>query len=442
MVELTGQKILIVDDEVTICEILAASLQDEGCIVETAHDGVSALRALQEFKPSVMLLDVWMPGDYDGLGVLEQMKSLTEVPKVVVMSGHGTIDTAVKAVKLGAWDFVEKPVSMEKVLITIKNIVSFSAQENEKISLLNQLRESFNIAGGSAHTQQIKSLVMRLGATPSAYLLKGEEGVGKSLVARNIHFVSKRASFPFVTVNCSSLPQGLHSTELWGSEGRNLGFFEAAENGTLFIKNIDKLDLEAQEKLVELLREKDSSRRHNVRVVASSAVDLQSLVKEQGFREDLYGRISTLSIEVKPLRDRKDDIPVLVEHFSHEYCRKAGVKIRAFQEDALKLLQNHDWDGNILELKNFVERVHILSTSEKFDVYDVNYAGIAPAGVQDFNGYGNFREARAQFEKDYLLAKIAENDGNISKTSEAIGLERSYLHRKIKAYGIEVDAKR
>lgn len=442
MANLKNQKILIVDDEVTICEILAASLQDEGCEVRTAHNGESALKALQEFKPAVMLLDVWMPGKFDGLGVLEEMKSLTEVPKVVVMSGHGTIDTAVKAVKLGAWDFVEKPVSMEKVLITVKNIISYSMQENEKISLLNQLRESFVIAGEGSHIQQIKSLVMRLGATQSTYLLKGEEGVGKGLVARNIHYVSKRAGFPFVTVNCNSLPEGLHSIELWGSEGKNIGFFQAAQSGTLFIKNIEKLDQEAQEKLEDLLREKESNRLYNVRVAASTSVNLQESVKAGSFREGLYGRISTLSLEVRSLRERKEDIPVLVEYFSQEYCRKAGVRVRSFQEDAFKLLQAHDWSGNIMELKNFVERVHILSTSEKFDVYDVNYAGITTVGAQDFNGYGNFREARAQFEKDYLLAKIAENDGNISKTSEAIGLERSYLHRKIKAYGIEIDAKR
>lgn len=438
---LQGQKILIVDDEVTICEILAASLQDEGCEVKTAHDGVSALQVLKDFKPTVMLLDVWMPGDLDGLGVLGEMQNLTEVPKVVVMSGHGTIDTAVKAVKLGAWDFVEKPVSMEKVLITIKNIVSYSMQENEKISLLNQLRESFVIAGESAHAQQIKYLVMRLGATQSAYLLKGEEGVGKGLVARNIHYVSQRAGLPFVTVNGRSLPQGLHSTELWGSDG-NIGFFQAAQGGTLFIKNIECLDGASQAKLADLLREKESSREYNVRVVASTTMDLPALVKAGKFREDLYGRISTLSIEIKPLRERKEDVPVLVDYFSQEYCRKAGLKMRSFQEDALNVLSAHDWPGNILELKNFVERVHILSTSDQFDVYDVNYAGISLSGGQDFNGYGNFREARAQFEKDYLLAKIAENDGNISKTSEAIGLERSYLHRKIKAYGIEVDAKR
>jgi two-component system nitrogen regulation response regulator NtrX len=254
--------------------------------------------------------------------------------------------------------------------------------------------------------------------------------------------VSKRASFSFVSVNCLSLPEGLHSVELWGEEDKNIGFFQAAENGTLFLKNIEHLDLEAQARLSDYLREKEPSRLGSVRVVASTSVNLQEKIKEGAFKEDLYRRLSALSLEVKPLSERKEDVPILVEYFSNEYCRKAGVQIKHFREDAMKLLKAHDWPGNVLELKNFVERVHILSTSDEFDVYDVNYAGIVPSGSQDFNGYGNFREARAQFEKDYLLAKIAENDGNISKTSEAIGLERSYLHRKIKAYGIEVDSKR
>ena len=245
-----------------------------------------------------------------------------------------------------------------------------------------------------------------------------------------------------MSVNCLSLPEGLHKGEIWGEENKNLGFFQAAEGGSLFLKNIEHLDLESQELLSAYLRERESLRMDSVRIVASTSIDLSEKIKAGEFSEDLYRRLSALSLEVKPLFERKEDVPILVEYFSQEYCRKAGVKIRSFREEALKVLMAHDWPGNILELKNFVERVHILSTSESFDVYDVNYAGIGLSNSQDFNGYGNFREARAQFEKDYLLAKIAENDGNISKTSEAIGLERSYLHRKIKAYGIEIDSKR
>lgn len=437
------EKILVVDDETTICEILSAFLEDEGFDVKVANNGQKALKLVSEFRPSVVLLDVWMPGDLDGLDVLEQLKSGVYVPKVVVMSGHGTIETAVKAVKLGAWDFVEKPLSMEKVLITIKNILLFNRQENERRGLLNQLRESFTVVGNSPHIQQIKSLIMRLGTTHSPYLLKGEEGVGKELIARNIHFVGKRAGGPFVVANCNALPEGLQMSELWGSEkGSNIGLFKAAEGGTLLIKNIENLEDEPQEALVKFLREKEVARTHDVRVVVTTSVDLGQSIKEGSFREDLYRKLSALSVEIRPLRDHKDDIPILVEYFSETYCRKAGIKYRGFQEDALAALQNHDWPGNVLELKNFVERTHILSSNDEIDIYDVGYAGLPSSSNLDFHGYGNFREARTQFEKDYLLAKIAEHGGNISRTSEAIGLERSYLHRKIKAYGIDVDLKK
>lgn len=445
---LEGVKVLVVDDEMAICKVLADSLRDEGCVVKVAHSGEEALKVSNEFKPTILLLDIWMPGDIDGLEALEELKKRNDCPWVIVMSGHGTIETAVKAVKLGAWDFVEKPLSMEKVFILMKNILAFSNQEKEKETLLNRLRESVVVVGESPHIQHIKSLIHKFGSTSSSFLIKGEDGVGKALVARNIHYVSKRASRPFIMVNCGALPEGLHVNELWGGEALHpgglarSGMFEMANGGTLFFKNIELLDSSAQDKLVAFLREKESFRSYDIRVVASSTKDLVDLVKEKKFREDLYIKLSTLSIELKPLKERKMDIVLLVEHFSQDYCRKAGLPLRAFTSDALKLLESHDWDGNILELKNFVERVHILSPSEEFDSYDVRYAGLIVGDQDQFSGYGTFREARAQFEKDYLLAKISEFNGNISKTSEAIGLERSYLHRKIKAYGIDVDNSR
>ncbi len=445
---LEGVKVLVVDDEVAICKVLADSLRDEGCVVKVAHNGDDALSLAKDFKPSIMLLDIWMPGDLDGLEVLEELKKRTDCPRVIMMSGHGTIETAVKAVKLGAWDFVEKPLSMEKVFILMKNILAYTRQEQEKETLLSRLRESVVVVGESPHIQQIKSLIHKFGTSSSAFLIKGEPGVGKSLIARNIHYASKRASRAFIMINCGTLPQGLHVTELWGGEAMypgaqaKAGAFEMAEGGSLYFKNIELLDADAQDRLVAFLREKESFRSNDIRIVAGTAIDLSEKVKEKTFREDLYIKLSTLSVELKPLKDRKMDIELLVEHFSQDYCRKAGLPMRSFAPDALKLLAGHSWDGNILELKNFVERVHILSPSEEFDSYDLRYAGLIIGDQDQFSGYGTFREARAQFEKDYLLAKISEFNGNISKTSEAIGLERSYLHRKIKAYGIDVDNKR
>lgn len=441
METLKNKKVLVVDDEETICEILAASLQDEGCLVEIAHEGRSAIEKMKSFKPDVMLLDVWMPGDLDGIGVLKEIIHQHYAPQVLVMSGHGTIDTAVKAVKLGAWDFIEKPISIDKVLITLKNMLSFKSQQRERGALLNQLKESYILVGASPVMQNIKSVVMKLGLSSSPYFLSGEEGVGKSLVARNIHFVSTRAGFPFVVLNAQLLSESLEDKEIWGDPDSDLlGYLPAAQGGSLFIKNVEALSLASQERLSDFLREKESQRTYNVRVVASSTKNLAQLVKEGLFREDFYRRITALSVEIKNLKERKEDVALLAEHFCYDYSRKTGQPLRSFSEAALKLLEAYEWPGNVMELKNFVERVHILSDSKSFDMADLHYAGLQSKVSSYLSGYGDFREARAQFEKEYLIAKILENGGNISRTSEAIGLERSYLHRKIKAYKIDLDA--
>ena len=248
-------KVLVVDDEFSIRKILSASLEDEGFMVESAESGRQAIEKVSVFKPDIMLLDVWMPGDYDGIGVLEHLTKLNRVPHVIVMSGHGTIETAVKAVKLGAWDFVEKPISMDKILITLQNMMSFAQKEKEKESLLLQLKESYLLEGSSPHMQNIKSLIMKYGKSSSPYLISGEEGVGKTLVARNIHYMSDRASGPFVSVNCNSIPEGLHEEEIFSVGGK----LASAHEGTLYLKNIEALETHAQEKLANHLRKNDES---------------------------------------------------------------------------------------------------------------------------------------------------------------------------------------
>lgn len=436
-------RVLIVDDEITICEVLAASLRDEGFLVEVAHNGRDGLKLVEEFKPDVLLLDIWMPGDIDGLQTLEELEKLSTSTAVIMMSGHGTIETAVKAVKLGAWDFIEKPISMEKILILVRNILAYQNREKEKKSLLSQIKESYLIVGDSSHIQHVKSLVPKLGASASPYLISGPPGVGKTLIARNVHYLSDKASGPFVVVNCAALPEGLHSLELWGQdkEGspQSTGQFELSRGGTLFLKDLDKLEVTAQDQLADMLRQRDLSLFSKVRVVGSTTENLAELCKTGTFREDLYRKLSTLHVEIKHLSSRPEDIPSLVEHFSTEHCRKWGTPKRGFNEPALRALYDHTWEGNVLELKNFIERVHILSDNDVFDIYDIRYSGLITGETNSFDGYGTFREARSKFEKDYLVAKIKEFNGNISKTSEAIGLERSYLHRKIKYFGIDVE---
>jgi len=436
VIDFKGLKILVVDDESSIRKILSASLEDEGFIVESADSAPQALDKISSFAPDIMLLDVWMPGDYDGIGLLDKLEALNKkTPHVVVMSGHGTIETAVKAVKLGAWDFVEKPISMDKILITLQNMMAFVQKEQEKERLLAQLKQSYLLEGASPHLQSIKGLIMKYGKSASPYLVVGEEGVGKTLVARNIHFMSERASGPFISLNCKSIPQGLHHDEIFAEQGK----LKSANGGTLFLKNIEALEDDAQEQLADYLREKGQNRSLDVRLVGATAVDLKSMSQKREFREDLYVKLSYLAMTLQPLRNRKDDIPVLFEAFSSEQSRKVGEPYRPIQEKALELLVSYDWPGNVLELKNFVERLYILSNNDSFDVYDLNYAGLKKTDESIFLGSGDFREARADFEKSYLMAKLSEHKGNISKTSEAIGLERSYLHRKIKAYDIEVD---
>ena len=435
MIDFKGLKILVVDDEPSIRKILSESLKDEGFVVESAESGSHAMQKLPVFKPDIILLDVWMPGDYDGIGILERLGEFNRAPYVIVMSGHGTIETAVKAVKLGAWDFVEKPISMDKILITLQNMMSFAQKEKERESLLSQLKESYLLEGSSFHMQGIKSLIIRYGESSSPYLIFGEEGVGKTLVARNIHYMSDRASGPFVAINCYSIPQGLHDEEIFSESGK----LASAHGGTLYLKNIEALENGVQEKLADYLCEKNQNGRLDVRLVGATSKNLEEMSQKGGFREDLYLRLSYVVMNLQPLRQRRDDIPVLFEAFSFEQSRKVGEPYRPIQETALELLIAYEWPGNVRELKNFVERLYILSNNESFDVYDLNYAGLKHTEEPTFIDSGDFRAARAEFEKNYLMAKLSEHRGNLSKTSEAIGLERSYLRRKIRAYDIEVD---
>lgn len=433
-------KILVVDDEVSICEILAGSLEDEGFEVSLVNSGSDAIEALKTFNPSIVLLDVWMPGEMDGIDVLKKIQTLKKAPQVVVMSGHGTIETAVNAVKLGAWDFVEKPISMDKILITIQNMLKFTKKEEERKNLLNQLKESYLIEGASEHMQSIKSRVVKFSKTNSPYLIQGQEGVGKTLIARNIHYLSKSAGHPFVVVNCNSIPEGLQADEIFGHEPNASSHTEAARGGTLYFKNIENLDQASQDLLVSVLNEKKSNQEEAFRVVASTSKDLKKLCQDGSFREDLYVKLSVMTLEILPLKNRKEDIPTLFESFSHDQSRKSGESYRPIQPQALEKLNSYDWPGNVRELKNFVERLYILSQNEVFDLYDLGYAGLQIDQDSLFSNSGDFREARSQFEKEYLTAKLLENEGNISKTSEAIGLERSYLHRKIKSYNIDIQS--
>jgi two-component system nitrogen regulation response regulator NtrX len=392
-----------------------------------------------------------MPGKMDGLQVLAEARPQFPDVQFLIMSGHGTIETAVKAVKNGAWDFIEKPLSMDKISILIQNILSFKREQTEKKALLNRLRKNLALIGEGPLMVNLKQMIARVAPSDAWVLVTGENGTGKELVAQNIHYLSHRAGHPFVEVNCAAIPKDLIESELFGYEKGAFtgadkpkkGKFDFANGGTLFLDEVGDMGSEAQAKILRILQERSFHRvggnepvEVNVRVIAATNKNLEEEIKAGRFREDLYYRLNVIPFRVPPLRQRKEDIPLLVDYFGDQFIRHGGYRRKTFSDGAIELMRNHAWPGNVRELRNFVERVYILTPGDFVDVHDLKFAGL-----QDQTDSGGelmtFREARARFEKEFLVQKISENNGNISKTAEVIGLERSYLHRKIKAYGIE-----
>ncbi len=448
-----GKKILVIDDEGPIREVLSASLRDEGFHVETAVDGEAGLIAIRNFQPDLVFLDIWMPGKFDGIAVLTMAREQFPSTEFVIMSGHGTIETAVKATKLGAWDFIEKPLSMDKISICIANIANLQQERAEKNALLTKLRKNIAIIGESTVMTNLKQLIARVAASQSWVLITGENGTGKELVAQNIHYMSARASRPFVDVNCGSIPEELMESELFGYEKGTFagldrarkGKFDHANGGTLFLDEIDDMPLKTQGKILRILQEQSFQRvggseliHVDVRVVAATDKDLEKMIQEGKFREDLFYRLNVVPLSLSPLRERAQDVPSLISHFSDQFAKEGGYNKKIFSDQAAEKLKAYPWPGNVRELRNFVERLYILTPGDFVDVHDLRTAGLNLIHETTAEELKTFREARARFEKDFLLKKISENSGNISKTAETIGLERSYLHRKIKAFGIDV----
>jgi two-component system nitrogen regulation response regulator NtrX len=443
-------KILIIDDEKAIVEVLSASLKDDGYIVDVAYSGRQGLEKIREFAPNIVLQDIWMPGEMDGLQVLNEVKK-GGYPETqfIIMSGHGTIETAVRAVKNGAWD-----LSMDKINILIANILSFQREHSEKTALLNRLRKNIALIGESPVMVSLKQMIARVASSNAWILVTGENGTGKELVAQNIHYLSHRAGHPLVEVNCAAIPKDLIESELFGYEKgaftgadrTKKGKFDFANGGTLFLDEIGDMSLEAQAKILRILQERSFYRvggeqpiEVDVRVIAATNKNLEEEIKAGRFREDLYYRLNVVPLRVAPLRQRREDIPLLSEYFGDQFLRNNGYRRKVFSEAAIQQMQSYNWPGNVRELRNFIERVYILTPGDEVDVQDLKFAGLVEVSESNsLLGLMTFREARARFEKEFLVKMIDENKGNISKTAETIGLERSYLHRKIKSYGIEV----
>jgi two-component system nitrogen regulation response regulator NtrX len=448
MAKATRATILVVDDEESILETLSGILEDEGYDVITAPTGEKALARFDEISPDIVLLDVWMPGK-DGIAILQLIREKKRDACVIMISGHSKIDTAVDAIKLGAYDFLEKPLSLEKVLVLVRNALEKQRLEKENIALRNTMSREWEIIGESPGMVELKERIAKAAISQGRVLIIGESGVGKELVARALHNSSNRSNNDFIEVNCAAIPHELIESELFGHEKGSFtgafeskkGKFELAHEGTLFLDEIGDMSFATQAKVLRVIETQEFQRvggskkiKVDVRIVAATNKDLEEEIKNANFREDLYFRLNVIPMFVPSLRERKDDIPLLVDYFLKSFARLYGQKPKKVSKTTLRALMEYDWPGNVRELKNTIERFVIMHSSDVIDAKDVQPVKGLKA---DYSSFKTLRDAREQFEKDFILKKLQENNWNVSKTAEELEIERSNLHRKIKSLGIE-----
>lgn len=454
------ETILIVDDEEGIRSSLAGILEDEGYRTVCAADGVDALALCARELPGLVLLDIWMPR-MDGIETLKRLKELHPSLNVIMMSGHGTIETAVKSTKLGAYDFIEKPLSLEKVVVTVENALAMTRLKEENASLRGLVLQSHEMIGNSAAMVTLREQIRLVAPTNASVLITGENGTGKELVARSVHFHSQRRDKPFIEINCAAIPEELIESELFGHErgaftgavAQKKGKFDLADGGTLFLDEIGDMSLKTQAKVLRILQEKKFERvggtrtlEVDVRIVAATNKLLEEEIKNGNFREDLFYRLNVVPFKVPSLRERREDIPILADYFLDSFCRREGRELKLIVPGAIEELKRYDWPGNVRELKNIVERLVIMTPGGTVSMNHLpDYLSVESSAREAGGGrldsvleLSSLREAREEFEREFIIQKLEENDWNVSKTAEAIELERSNLHRKIKSYGIDM----
>jgi two-component system, NtrC family, nitrogen regulation response regulator NtrX len=445
--------ILIVDDEPGVRSALTGVLKDEGYDVDAVESGEACLELLGGQVFDVVVLDVWLPG-MDGLATLARMRERQIDTQVVIISGHGNIESAVRAIKMGAFDFVEKPLSLEKTVLVVRNALRQRRLEAENQALRAKVDAQHTLVGDSYAIEQLREQIAMAAPTNGRVLIMGENGTGKELVARNIHAMSRRRTAPFVEVNCAAIPEELIESELFGhvrgaftgAVADRRGKFEAAHGGTIFLDEIGDMSLKTQAKVLRVLQEQvmeavgGSTRiRVDARVLAATNKDLPSEIRGGRFREDLYFRLNVIPIYVAPLRERQEDIPLLADHFMAQMAREYGRRAKVFERDAVTLFQQYSWPGNVRELRNVVERLMIMVPGDRISSRDLAFLdqGIAPAaGPAKTAPLAPLHDARDQFERDYILRALAQQHGNISRTAEVLGVERSNLYRKMRGFGI------
>ena len=452
-------RILVIDDEAEIRRSVRMILEYEGYDVQEASSGPEGLAIIEREAPDLVFLDIKMPG-MDCLEALQRIRQSNESLPVVIVSGHGTVSTAVDATKLGAFDFIEKPLASERVLVTIRNALDQTRLQNENRSLKRAVEIRHQMVGESPALRQVWDAIKRAAPTNATVLLLGESGVGKELVARSIHRNSLRSRERFVQVNCAAIPEELIESELFGHEKgsftgateKQIGKFEQADRGTIFLDEVGDMSAKTQAKVLRVLQEGEVERlgsartiKVDVRVIAATNKDLEAEIEKGTFREDLYFRLSVIPIRVPPLRDRREDIPALVRHFVDLFSRENNRRPQRFTPAALDYLQKARWKGNVRELRNSVERLLIMTPGDGIDVDDLREvvrmdtrpaSAAAPVDANERERPGTLREFKESAERAFLVDKLRENAWNISKTAEVIGTPRSNLYKKLEQYAI------
>jgi two-component system nitrogen regulation response regulator NtrX len=445
------RRLLVVDDEPGIRQSLSGVLEDEGYAAETAESGEAALAALPAGDFELVLLDIWLPG-IDGMEVLARIQEIPfgERPVVVVISGHGSIEAAVKATKLGAFDFLEKPLSIGKVSVVVKNALAHRNLELENSRLKADTGARYRIIGESVPMKALRQQLGLMAGTNGRVLIYGESGTGKELVAHAIHALSPRAGQPFVEVNCAAIPEELIESEMFGhikgsfagAHESKVGKFQKADGGTLFLDEVGDMSLRTQSKVLRALEEQRFEPLGagefvtvDVRVVASTNKNLEEEIEHGNFREDLFYRLNVIPFFVPPLRDRREDIPLLADHFLREFTTAYGRKPKELTPEAYQVLAEHHWPGNVRELKNLIERIVILNPQVRVDARHIPLQARRQPD-RPLDRFGSLQEVREAAEREYILKKLEDTNGNVTRTAELLGLERSNLYRKMKTLGI------
>jgi len=443
-------RVLIVDDEAGIRESLSSILADEGYAVVAVASAEEALERAAAEDLEVILLDVWLPG-MDGLEALTRLQSQPRPPAVIMISGHGTIETAVRATKLGAFDFIEKPLSLQKITVLVRNAVQQRRLQDENQLLRSELRHRYQVIGDSVPMKALRQQIAVTAPTNGRVLIYGESGVGKELVARALHAASLRSKGPFVEVNCAAIPEDLIESELFGhlkgsfsaaSEDK-IGKFAKANGGTLFLDEIGDMSLRTQSKVLRVLEEQrfepvgsSQAVAVDVRVLAATNKNLENEISRGAFRQDLFYRLNVIPFFVPPLRERLRDIPTLANHFLNEFSVAYGKKIRELSDPAMDVLLRYPWPGNVRELRNLVERLVIVCPQARIEPHHLPPELFRGAAESPHQPYNTLHEARSAYEREFILRKLQEHRWNMTQTATALGLERSHLYRKMKSLGI------